>query len=331
MRRIIAWSLTASLGLGAANSAPAQNPPAKKMAPAPAQIKAPAPAPMDPAAIKARQEAELKSQQEMNTLLDAWEAKSKLIKSLDVGFDRIDKSKAWGDQYYEGRAMLKSPDLACLQFTKVKTGPDDKPLFTKDKNGKSTWIVEPSPDERIVCNGKEVLQYQYEKKVVYVFPLDKQNRLKALQQGPLPFLFNMKAADVKMRYGMTLVNANETDYIISIIPREDIDKESFSKAFIALNKKTFLPSRLKLYPSQGEKDTQDYYFADPEGNWAHRKIQANQPMDDGYFQAVTKIDKWKTIINPGPEEISAQGSSDRAPVAQPKRQAAQPAVRPQGR
>ena len=30
---------------------------------------------------------------------------------------------------------------------------------------------------------------------IYIFPLDKDQRKRALEEGPLPFLFNMRAAD----------------------------------------------------------------------------------------------------------------------------------------
>ena len=140
----------------------------------------------------------------MNNLLDAWEARSQKVTSIDVGFERTDKlGKAWGDVYYQGRAMLKSPDLACLEFRKYKVDNDGKPIYKLDKNGKPLRPAEPElevePDERIVCTGREVLQYKWDEKVIYVWPLEKEVRQKALQQGPLPFLFNMRAADAKQR------------------------------------------------------------------------------------------------------------------------------------
>ncbi len=141
----------------------------------------------------------------MNRLLEAWEKQSKKIISLDVAFLRVDKSPAWGEQYFQGRAMLQSPDLACLEFRKYKVGADGKPLVVAGKNGQKVEQLESEPFERIVCTGKEVLQYTWDERKIFVFPLDKQVRQKALQQGPLPFLFNMKAVDAKKRYSMSLI------------------------------------------------------------------------------------------------------------------------------
>src|SRR5437588_480929 len=83
------------------------------------------------------------------------------------------------------------PDPACLEFRKYKVDNDGKLL--------QPLQLESEPNERIVCTGKDVLQYQWDVKEIYVFPLEKEVRQKALQQGPLPFLFNMRAADARKR------------------------------------------------------------------------------------------------------------------------------------
>ncbi len=76
--------------------------------------------------------------------------------------------------------MLQSPDLACLQFQKYKLDAKGKPLFVKMKDGKAVPQLEPEPYERIVCTGKEVLQYSWDDQKIFVFPLDKQ----AAAEGP---------------------------------------------------------------------------------------------------------------------------------------------------
>ena len=54
----------------------------------------------------------------MNVLLDLWEKQSKKIVSLNVSFDKVVTDEGFGEEYFRGRAMLQSPDLACLEFTK---------------------------------------------------------------------------------------------------------------------------------------------------------------------------------------------------------------------
>jgi outer membrane lipoprotein-sorting protein len=79
----------------------------------------------------------------MIKLLALWEQQSAKITTLDATFDRVDESKVWDDvTHYKGRALLKSPNLACLNLERVE--PD----------GKKTAF-----QERIICTGKDVWQY----------------------------------------------------------------------------------------------------------------------------------------------------------------------------
>jgi len=322
LRTLIAWTLILVLGssVGAQGTTPAArnaNPPASAKTQA---------ATVDPKAEKARLETEAANRLEMDRVLAEWENRSKQIKSLDVLFDRIDRSPGWGDQHYQGRAMLQSPDLACLQFQKYKLDGDRKRIYTKNKDGKVVAQMEPEPFERIVCTGKEVLQYSWDDRKIFVFPLDKQARQKALQQGPLPFLFNMKAAECKARYSMTLVQQTENDYVIGILPREDIDKDSFSKAFLWLSKKTFLPNQLWLY-TIGDKERQEFKFAGDSN-----QIVANAPLASKWFQP-TQYEGWKVVDNPNANgSAPTQGRAVVAPAQPPRRpgtQAAKPGTRPQ--
>ena len=126
----------------------------------------------------------------MDEVLAEWEKKSKKVISLDVAFEKIERNKGFGDEFYQGRAMLQSPDLACLEFRKVLLDADHKPITRPDKNGKPVVQLEKEPSERIVCTGdKEVLQYAWDTRQIIVFPLDKQARQKAppARPSPLPF------------------------------------------------------------------------------------------------------------------------------------------------
>jgi TIGR03009 family protein len=317
VRTLIACTLT--LAIGASAGAQGTAPPTRKAGQA--ATARPAAAPLDPKAEKARLEADAASRVEMDRVLAAWEAKSKSVKSLDVLFDRIDRSPGWGDKYYQGRAMLQSPDLACLQFQKYKVGAEGKPQFALTKDNKKVAQLEPEPFERIVCTGNEVLQYDWNDKKIFIFPLDKSVRQKALQQGPLPFLFNMKAADARRRYSMSLVKQDDRDYLIGILPYEDIDKQSFSQAFLWLNKKTFLPDKLSLY-MVGGKERQDFLFTGDVNT-----ILTNSPLDNKFFLP-NRFPGWTVVDNPNADGAPAAGKAVVAPGQPPRKAASQPATKP---
>ena len=82
------------------------------------------------------------------------------------------------------------------------------------------------------------------------------------------------------------------------------DQSVFSKAFLQLNKKTFLPDRLVLISPNG-KDTQDYVF---------NEVLPNGAINPAFFRGV-KIAGWKEIYNPAPDQM--QG---------PRKGADQPAI-----
>ena len=320
MRTLIAWTLTLAIGAWAADSARAQGnqAPPKRPAQQPPAAAKPAqqpPVAVDANAARARLDAEFKAREEMNQLLAEWEKQSKKVVSLDVVFDRIDKSEGWGNQYYQGLALLQSPDLACLEFRKYKL----------DANGKPIAQLEPDPFERIVCTGNEVLQYSWDDRKIFVFPLDKEVRQKTLQQGPLPFLFNMKAADAKDRYTMSIQKQDDKEYLIGIVPKKEIDKESFSYAFLWLSKETFLPNQLWLIPVGSKdplKDHQEFRFT---GN--KNKIKPNAPIDMKLF-TFRQIPDWKVIVNPGGDAAAAPANPGKAVGQGVKRPAPQPAMRP---
>ncbi len=283
--RQIARMLVALIVAGGFAASSSGQMPRKQAAPprAPANANAKVPSPADLAAERA----------EMDKLLGLWEQQSARLTSLVVSYKRVDKSPGWNEEIeYEGNAYLQTPSLACLH-SKKNTAPPPKP---GQKPVSPTFV----DHERIVCTGKEVLQYDYASKEIFRFPLDKQARKKALEEGPLPFLFNMKAEETKTRYSMSLHSQNAKAYLIAVLPRLDEDKEVFSRAFIQLNKQTFLPDRLMLV-SPNEKDTQDYRF---------NQVEANKTIDPKFFQAALTIKGWKLIDNPIPAQPARRNPAD---------------------
>ena len=285
-RRPARWLALSLLGLfGAAPRAEAQQsaapgrPAAGATPKAPAAKPAAAPAAAAPKADPAR----------MKKLLGLWEQRSSQLKTLDVQIKRLDESKSWGDEAYEGRAVLKSPDLAYLDFKK------------KDAGGKF------KPDERIVCTGTEVYQYKPDTKQIFVFPLEKKDQHRALEEGPLPFLFNMKADEAERRYVMTLIDETKNAFVISIDPRLKLDKEAFSRAFVRLRKENYLPDRIQLVSPNG-KDTKDYRL---------ENLQPNVAVSDEFFKGVI-YKNWQVV-------------RDAAGVAPPQRAGAAAAAAPAAR
>jgi TIGR03009 family protein len=220
----------------------------------------------------------------MNWLLEEWEKQSRRLKSLDVTILRIDDSPAWGDKdYYEGRALFKAPNLAFIDFNMIKQDANKKPM--RDPATKK-FIT--TPYERIVCTGTEVWQYRSDVQQVTIFPLQKNEQQKAIEEGPLPFLFNMRADDARKRYQMTLMSKDDKSYGVSIKPKLDVDKESFSLAFVNLDKDYLLPIRIVMKSPDG-KSTKDFRLG---------PMAPNKTVNDKNFEGKPLGPPWKVIRNP---------------------------------
>jgi hypothetical protein len=86
-----------------------------------AKVQPPPPIPPDP--------------RRLEELLRLWEKQSKTLNSLEVSIYRIDLSPAWGDEdHYEGHAAFMNPQLAFLDFKKVKLVPDAKKKLVPQVN-----------------------------------------------------------------------------------------------------------------------------------------------------------------------------------------------------
>src|SRR5262245_36650313 len=245
----------------------------------------------------------------METLLRKWEAQSAKLKTLDVKIYRIDARPDWLEEiHYQGTAKFQNPELAFLDFRKVQT--------TKNAKGQRVAVTDPqtkqritAPHETIICSGKDVWQYLYDTKQIFVYPLDKQEQKRALDEGPLPFLFNMKAAEAKKRYEMSLIREDPKYFLVMVQPRLPEDQESFKKAWIFLDPQFLLPIRIVLL-SPDNKSSKDFHLSD---------IRSNTAVDLRYFKGVV-LGGWK-LIRDANAQLGARANERIVPIrpAAPRR------------
>jgi len=218
----------------------------------------------------------------MKQLLAEWEKRSARLNSLSVRISRVDEDPAWDEKVrYEGRAFLESPNRACLDFKKV---------IEATANAKAKLV----DFERIVCTGSEVWQYRSDTKQIFIFPLDKESQKRALEEGPLPFLFNMRAAEAEARYQMSVLRETSEYSVISVLPRLNIDKESFQQAFLQLNRSTYLPMRIVLISPNG-KARKDFTLSE---------VHENVKIPPENFQGRPLPKPWQVVRDLGDEKAA---------------------------
>lgn len=243
--------------------------------------------------------------QRMEQLLGLWAKHSDQLQSLDLEIRRIDRSPAWGDEEYRGRAMFKAPNKAWLNFEKVDP-----------KNKKAV------PHERIVCTGNEVWQYRSDAKQIFVYKLGAQAQKRALQEGPLPFLFNFRADEARQRYQMKLVQQDDQSYVIDIFPMLKIDRECFSSARIKLDRSTYLPSLIVLVDPE-QKNVKYFVISN-----IHRNTRV---MDQNFVGQSVK--GWTVHVNDEENEAPAASTAAAgrpAPAAAPRQAAPRQAQKKRG-
>jgi len=253
----------------------------------------------NPAATAPRRKAAAKpvDPAKMESLLHEWEQNSSQLKTLDVRIYRVVDAPGWGDpDYYEGRALFKSPNLAFIDFRKIKVE-NKQPLHDPQK--KSAWLS--APNERIVCTGNEVWQYDCDTQQIFIYPLEKDEQKKAIEEGPLPFLFNMRADDAKRRYQMTLMSEDDKGYGISIKPKLKEDLDSFSFAFVRLDRDLLLPLRIVLISPDG-KSTSDYQLS---------QMVRNGAINEKNFEGRVLGKPWKVVRNPAGDDRPRSGVTRR--------------------
>jgi hypothetical protein len=209
----------------------------------------------------------------MKRLLNEWERIGDMLKTLDVHIHRIDKADQGRDEtHYECAAVFKSPNLASIDFWKLS--PDAKGQASAVNAPRSDNRRLKSHTERIVRGNDAVWQYLDDGQKVYIFPLVKGERQRVLDEGPLSFLFKVKANEAEARYQMSLVAENADKYLVKVLPKLKEDQESFKIAWLHLHKQLLLPTRITLVSPDGIS-SRDYYLD---------RQRPNAPVDDQSFQ-----------------------------------------------
>ena len=209
----------------------------------------------------------------MDQILDEWERRSSQIESLHAEFRRRDQDVVLNDKtYFLGRAYLQSPNLAVLDFQSTDARFD--PAGAK-------------PYERFVCTGDEVWHYVTEVREVVVYPLGADERERALKEGPLPFLFNFKAAEAKRKYRMNLRREDDDAFYIEILPQTEEDRDNFNQAIVKLLRSSFQPEQLMLIDEN--KNSKEFVFT---------RIDRNPQINPEYFKGREPGKSWKVIRNP---------------------------------
>jgi outer membrane lipoprotein-sorting protein len=124
-----------------------------------------------------------------------------------------------------------------------------------------------------------------------------------LEDGPLPFLFATKPERAKQRYKIDILEEDEKQLRVKIVPKLEEDLRDFEQAEISLDKSSFLPTKILIREANMQQVTYDI-----------QNVWQNIEIKDSDFE-VTVPKGWKAI----PMEAQAPSSVDRQPGDEPLR------------
>ena len=284
--------------LPATNQIPAN--PAGATGQAPAQLGQPqqAVAPAQPAGAPFQLTAVEK--QFVDQILVMWEQQSSKIKTFDCEFERWEYSKVWGPSptipvtKSMGQLTYSKPDKGSFHIKQIRHW--QKKDASQTTLEPSEWVEKKGEvGERWVCDGQAVYQYNHDKKQLEVNPLPPNMRGTAIANGPLPFLFGAKAADLNNRYWIRSKQGNEDTIWLEAYPRRAEDAQNYHHVDIMLNRKTMLPTAMQVHEPNGQSKSV-YMFKEPSVNGTLDKLLGS------LFNAPRTPFGWKRVVHELPPQ-----------------------------
>ena len=216
---------------------PATQPPTLRQQPAgkPAQPRAQARAPF----VLTPQE-----QAQVDHFLRAWEQRSDKIKTFETKFARREYDPVFGPKdgqprfTDEGELKFKAPD-------------------------KGLFLVNGERPEQWVSDGNSIFEFNHQKRQLIEHKLPPEMQGKAIEDGPLPFLFGAQAEKLKRRYWIRLLpppRGVQNQIWLEAYPRHQQDAANFQRAELILNAQDLLPLGMQLHLPNGKSRTSYTFY-----------------------------------------------------------------------
>jgi hypothetical protein len=202
----------------------------------------------------------------LDRILDEWHRRSAVRTNLDVRFILRERDRKWGDDVSgTGRAVLTSEGWMLFE---VDRGP-----------GPARGL------ERIIRTDGAMHQFRSKPKTHIVWPMSAEDRGRLPAILSLPFCWRLDADGLKWRYRVDLVSDERPDAcLLRFTPLTPIGRESFSTAYVELDRSTYLPRRYVVV-LPGGRSTKDFRVTEahcdrpiPEETWRIPDDDHPQPL-----------------------------------------------------
>lgn len=258
---------------------------------------------------------------ELEEVLQEWERQTSQFKKLVGEFSVFKYDPTFEvERRGEGKFAYEAPDKGNYE----RKGSDIKgqKAKKKNKNGEPYTLQSDSP-ERWVCTGKEIIRIDEKEKTYEKISIPPEAQGQNIIEGPLPFLFGMKAQQAKMRYKMKLKSKTESEIILQLVPIKQADASNWERATVIIDAKRFVPKAVQHFDPTGGETVHVFKNVEinPKRGWLDAdpfkpNLRGYKPTVSSDLQSSAPLDKPTTAAKPrtGSDTTSRTANSSDAPV-----------------
>lgn len=280
----------------------------------------------------------------IDQVLKYWEFRSSKVHQYEAKFQRWEYDTAFGPRdihktFGEGTLKYEQPDKGLFKVETLRH-------FTPPKKQGEPATYEAHPGELLehwLCDGKAVYEYNLTRKELREHRLPPDQQGLAIANGPLPFLFGAKAAEIKVRYWLRDVTPSDRqdEHWLEAWPKSAVDGENFKFVTIIIDRQEFLPMAIEVadrsYDPQGTPPNHSrvvYQFSDRkvyDQNALAENLQKLNLFRQAFIQPTLPRGWTRIVEDPAAQQMQQAGGAPRAggnPQQNPRQNARQPAAIP---
>lgn len=225
--------------------------------------------PLGPAAVGPARQAEPPRQVDprVTAILNLWEKNTAQITRMSGTFSRMTYDDVFGvEKRSTGQFMYETPDKGRIDFFAVKL-PNGAINEGKQTSRNIDYKIVTDDPQRWVCTGTQVLIIDDSAKSVQQVDIPPQYQGQNIVDGPLPFLFGIKAQKALQRYQLD-IGARHSEQIYHLVAKPLLrqDAQEWSVAEVMLNPQSFLPQAIRTFDPAGTKETVYVFSGDQKVN-----------------------------------------------------------------
>ncbi len=255
-------------------------------------------------------------QKHTDGVLDFWEFHSGKIERYRSDFERWEYDRAnfhpvMPQTYSTGRIMYAQPDKGLFEVTALRQG-------QKQADGTIAYDVQKATEfEKWICDGTTIFEFDHRNKQLIERALPPEMQGKQIVEGPLPFLFGAKRAQIEERYWVRINPEKKDVFWLEAVPKKRDDAANFKQIDIVIPDDTeFLPKAIILHHRGGTQTT--FEFKNRETNW-NEALEKLAIWNRAFFNPATPSG-WKRVKEPASQQPAIEPPGQTLPFRQAQQQ-----------